>query len=45
MATHDRPTLDRALAIFDTVKRTFEAEHGPLPGPGHDIAAADPTGA
>ncbi len=44
MATHDRPTLDRALAIFDTVKRTFEAEHGPLPGPGHDVAAADPAG-
>ncbi|HWD10232.1 MAG TPA: aminotransferase class I/II-fold pyridoxal phosphate-dependent enzyme, partial [Solirubrobacteraceae bacterium] len=33
MATHDAPTLDRALAVFDRVKRAFEAEHGPLPGP------------
>jgi 8-amino-7-oxononanoate synthase len=33
MATHDRPTLDRALDVFATVKREFEAEHGPLPGP------------
>jgi 8-amino-7-oxononanoate synthase len=33
MATHDRPTLDRALETFATVKATFEAEHGPLPGP------------
>src|SRR6202035_2284488 len=33
MATHDRPTLDRALAVFERVKRDFEAEHGPLPGP------------
>src|ERR687894_55704 len=33
MATHDRATLDRALAAFGDVKRTFEAEHGPLPGP------------
>jgi 8-amino-7-oxononanoate synthase len=32
MATHDRPTLDRALASFETVKRSFEAEHGLLPG-------------
>jgi 8-amino-7-oxononanoate synthase len=32
MATHDRRTLDRALDIFATVKREFEAEHGPLPG-------------
>jgi 8-amino-7-oxononanoate synthase len=32
MATHDRPTLDRALAAFETVKRDFEAEHGPLSG-------------
>ena len=31
MATHDRPTLDRALGVFADVKRTFEAEHGPLP--------------
>jgi 8-amino-7-oxononanoate synthase len=34
MATHDRPTLDRALDVFERVKGTFEAEHGPLPGPG-----------
>jgi 8-amino-7-oxononanoate synthase len=34
MATHDTPTLDRALEIFGRVKREFEAEHGPLPGPG-----------
>lgn len=33
MATHDDATLDRALSIFETVKRDFEAEHGPLPGP------------
>jgi 8-amino-7-oxononanoate synthase len=33
MATHDAPTLERALAVFDRVKRAFEAEHGPLPGP------------
>jgi 8-amino-7-oxononanoate synthase len=32
MATHDRETLDRALAIFADVRSTFEAEHGPLPG-------------
>ncbi len=31
MATHDRPTLDRALEAFATVKARFEAEHGPLP--------------
>jgi 8-amino-7-oxononanoate synthase len=34
MATHDRRTLDRALAAFEGVKERFEAEHGPLPGPG-----------
>jgi 8-amino-7-oxononanoate synthase len=33
MATHDRATLDRALEVFATVKREFEAEHGPLPAP------------
>jgi 8-amino-7-oxononanoate synthase len=33
MATHDRPTLNRALDVFERVKREFEAEHGPLPGP------------
>jgi 8-amino-7-oxononanoate synthase len=32
MATHDRAVLDRALGAFEAVKRTFEAEHGPLPG-------------
>jgi 8-amino-7-oxononanoate synthase len=32
MATHDRPTLDRALEKFASVKAAFEAEHGPLPG-------------
>ncbi|MFZ1926376.1 MAG: pyridoxal phosphate-dependent aminotransferase family protein [Solirubrobacteraceae bacterium] len=33
MATHDRPTLDRALDVFASVKPEFESEHGPLPGP------------
>jgi 8-amino-7-oxononanoate synthase len=33
MATHDRPTLDRALEVFAQVKREFEAEHGPLSQP------------
>ena len=28
MATHDRATLDRALAAFGEVKERFEAEHG-----------------
>jgi 8-amino-7-oxononanoate synthase len=32
MATHDHDTLDRALDLFAAAKRTFEAEHGPLPG-------------
>ncbi len=31
MATHDRDVLDRAIEIFGEVKRSFEAEHGPLP--------------
>ena len=31
MATHDEATLERALGIFERVKRNFEAEHGPLP--------------
>jgi len=35
MATHDDDLLDRALEIFATVKREFEAVHGPLPGPSH----------
>ena len=34
MATHDAATLERALEIFSAVKLSFEAEHGPLPGPG-----------
>jgi 8-amino-7-oxononanoate synthase len=34
MATHDRVTLDRALDAFAAVKERFEADHGPLPGPG-----------
>jgi 8-amino-7-oxononanoate synthase len=33
MATHDRATIDRALAAFSIVKAQFEAEHGPLPAP------------
>ena len=33
MATHDEATIDRALETFAQVKRAFEAEHGPLPGP------------
>ncbi len=33
MATHDASTIDRSLEIFESVKRDFEAEHGPLPGP------------
>ncbi len=33
MATHDRATLDEALGAFERIKRTFVAEHGPLPDP------------
>jgi 8-amino-7-oxononanoate synthase len=33
MATHNEAVIDRALDAFATVKREFEAEHGPLPGP------------
>jgi 8-amino-7-oxononanoate synthase len=36
MATHDTPTLERALDAFASVKASFEAEHGPLPGPAAD---------
>jgi 8-amino-7-oxononanoate synthase len=36
MATHDEAVIDRALDAFARVKRKFEAEHGPLPGPGSD---------
>jgi 8-amino-7-oxononanoate synthase len=31
MATHDPATLDEAIDMFAAVKRSFEAEHGPLP--------------
>jgi 8-amino-7-oxononanoate synthase len=31
MATHDPATLDEAIELFAKVKRSFEAEHGPLP--------------
>jgi 8-amino-7-oxononanoate synthase len=31
MATHDEQTLDQALELFAAAKRSFEAEHGPLP--------------
>jgi 8-amino-7-oxononanoate synthase len=34
MATHDTDVLDRALDCFASVKQKFEAQHGPLPGPG-----------
>jgi 8-amino-7-oxononanoate synthase len=34
MAAHDHATLDAALGIFGDAKKQFEAEHGPLPGPG-----------
>jgi 8-amino-7-oxononanoate synthase len=33
MATHDVPTLERALDAFASVKAAFEAQHGPLPSP------------
>ncbi len=33
MATHDEATIDRALGVFAAVRRDFESEHGPLPGP------------
>jgi 8-amino-7-oxononanoate synthase len=33
MATHDRDVLDAAIDTFATVKRSFEADHGPLPSP------------
>jgi 8-amino-7-oxononanoate synthase len=33
MATHERAVLDLALERFAAVKASFEAEHGPLPGP------------
>jgi 8-amino-7-oxononanoate synthase len=32
MATHDVDTLDHALELFAQAKRSFESEHGPLPG-------------
>jgi 8-amino-7-oxononanoate synthase len=33
MATHTPEVIDEALEAFARVKRDFEAEHGPLPGP------------
>jgi len=45
MATHDHATLDEALATFGEVKRAFELEHGPLPGPeAQDGPLAGPDG-
>jgi 8-amino-7-oxononanoate synthase len=35
MATHTPEVIDQALEAFARVKREFEAEHGPLPGPAH----------
>jgi 8-amino-7-oxononanoate synthase len=31
MATHDDASIGRALEAFESVKQSFEAEHGPLP--------------
>jgi 8-amino-7-oxononanoate synthase len=42
MATHDGPTIDRALSVFAQVKREFEAEHGPLPAPPSEPAPTPP---
>jgi 8-amino-7-oxononanoate synthase len=39
MATHDHRTLDQALEAFASARRTFEAEHGPLPGRSSDSPA------
>jgi len=36
MATHDAAVIEQALDAFAKVKREFEAEHGPLPGPSVD---------
>jgi 8-amino-7-oxononanoate synthase len=33
MATHSPAHVERALDAFAAVKASFEAEHGPLPGP------------
>ena len=41
MATHDEATLARALEVFARVKREFEAEHGPLPGPAEHSSPAE----
>jgi 8-amino-7-oxononanoate synthase len=43
MATHDEATLEQALEIFSRVKREFESEHGPLPGPGSLHSALHPA--
>jgi 8-amino-7-oxononanoate synthase len=42
MATHDEAVIDRALDAFARVKRNFEAEHGPLPGPSGAQSPAEP---
>jgi 8-amino-7-oxononanoate synthase len=39
MATHTPETIEQALDVFADVKRSFEAEHGPLPGP-QDVSPA-----
>jgi 8-amino-7-oxononanoate synthase len=39
MATHDTPTLDRALEVFARVKLELESEHGPLPRPANGPVA------
>jgi 8-amino-7-oxononanoate synthase len=44
MATHDQPTLDRALDMFARVKQQFETDHGPLPGPQSDIEPGSDLG-
>jgi len=41
MATHDRPTIDRALDAFASVKARFEGEHGPLPAPEGAMPASE----
>jgi 8-amino-7-oxononanoate synthase len=42
MATHDEAVIDRGLDAFARVKRGFEAEHGPLPGPSGAESPAEP---
>ena len=45
MATHDAAVLDQALEVLRAVKREFEAEHGPLPGPSGRPAAFERSAA